>query len=175
VVAWGNSDFVREAEKCSCVNMVEAIKNAEGATLQKLARRGSVTTPLVVGLLAIGVAIGALAYYEASDLEAKTTTVTMGGIPAEADVAATSVSCSHITGTCTITLSNTGDAPATVTGCSIYGAAGTMAGQTTIIAGSSENLLTCGMTSGTATAGEALSGAITLSSGIVVGFVGRWS
>jgi hypothetical protein len=145
------------------------------ATLQSTGRRGTVTTTLVIGLLAIGIVVAALAYFEASNLPAKTTTVTFGSLPGSADVSVLSVSCSHIAGACSLTLGNTGVGSATVTGCLIYGAQANVSGQTTVVAGSLNNPLTCTATSGAFTAGETVTGDVALSSGVPLPFSGTWS
>jgi flagellin-like protein len=98
-----------------------------------------------------------------------------GSLSSTANVTVTSVTCSHTNDLCTLSLSNTGSAPATITGCSIYGVSASAVLGTVIGAGLAGISSFCQTNGGTYTAGTALNGQVTLSSGIQVGFAGTWT
>lgn len=97
-----------------------------------------------------------------------------GTLSSSAHVQVMSPSCTG--GVCTLYLSNTGTAPASVTRCSIYGTAGTGVAGTPVPAGSSRVSVACTDHSGSADGvGTAVSGSVALSNGMSIPFYSVWT
>lgn len=96
-----------------------------------------------------------------------------GTLSGGANIQVTGTVCSLGVGSCILTMTNTGSAPATANTCAIYGTAGTPPG-TAVVAGSSGTAVSCVVVTTTFTVGEAVSGTVTMSNGITIPFSGVW-